>query len=278
MVKGDSCTQFDSNMGVTFDFTDLQRAPDEPMYEVVDGDLPCTKNVVEQNFTYIFNICGVASSSPSLSANCKRISGFNEAGAIQVNERGTVGKDDDWCYLAGSASPASTSVKLLDADVPTKGVELTYAGSYCKGGKQRKFHVQLICADKLNAVPTHALELEPCVYTVTMPSVYGCPVECPVANRRLCGGNGHCAYDEDKGTARCFCNQGYSGSDCASTTQSESLNYSPAMLGLIITLFIIVGLLAGSIVFMVRQMNAYKEDLANYNVLKGNAEEDSAVV
>jgi hypothetical protein len=70
---------------------------------------------------------------------------------------------------------------------------------------------------------------------------------------------------------------GYSGSDCTQTSSSSSLNYSPALLGLIITLFIIVVVLVASIVFMVRQMNAYKEDLANYQVLKGS-EEESAVV
>lgn len=71
---------------------------------------------------------------------------------------------------------------------------------------------------------------------------------------------------------------GYAGSDCTqSSSTSSSLNYSPALLGLIITLFIIVAILVASIVFMVRQMNAYKEDLANYQVLKGT-EEESAVV
>ncbi|RYH29880.1 hypothetical protein EON65_07045 [archaeon] len=60
-------------------------------------------------------------------------------------------------------------------------------------------------------------------------------------------------------------------------TDESALNYSPAMLGLIVTLFIIVAMLAGSIIFMVRQMNAYKEDLMHYQALKGS-EEDSAVV
>jgi hypothetical protein len=73
------------------------------------------------------------------------------------------------------------------------------------------------------------------------------------------------------------CSLGYYGSDCTETSTSSSSNYSPALLGLIITLFIIVVVLVGSIVFMVRQMNAYKEDLANYQVLKGS-EEESAVV
>lgn len=133
---------------------------------------------------------------------------MNEAGALQINARGTPDTVDDWCYLVGSSTPSATTVKLLNSEDPTKGVEVTYAGSYCNGGKQRKFHIQMQCADKLNAVPTHALELEPCAYTVTMPSVYGCPLECPVANRKLCGGNGHCAYDDDKEGARCFCNSG----------------------------------------------------------------------
>mmetsp|Transcript_411 Transcript_411/g.471 ORF Transcript_411/g.471 Transcript_411/m.471 type:complete len:119 (+) Transcript_411:134-490(+) len=111
-----------------------------------------------------------------------------------------------------------------------------------------------------------------------MPSVYGCPLECPVSNRRLCGGNGHCAYDPDKSAARCFCNKGYSGSDCvvASTstvTETTTMNYSPALLGLIITLFVIILLLIGSLFYMVRQISAYKEDLANYQVLKGSSEE-----
>ncbi|RYH29881.1 hypothetical protein EON65_07050 [archaeon] len=154
----------------------------------------------------MFNVCGHVSGT--LPPACKTLDGVNEAGALQINARGTPDTVDDWCYLVGSSTPSATTVKLLNSEDPTKGVEVTYAGSYCNGGKQRKFHIQMQCADKLNAVPTHALELEPCAYTVTMPSVYGCPLECPVANRKLCGGNGHCAYDDDKEGARCFCNSG----------------------------------------------------------------------
>jgi hypothetical protein len=74
-----------------------------------------------------------------------------------------------------------------------------------------------------------------------------------------------------------FIGSGFSGADCSAATAAPPPNYSPALLGLIITLFIIVVLLAGSIVFMVRQMDAYKEDLANYQSLKGG-DDDSAVV
>lgn len=73
------------------------------------------------------------------------------------------------------------------------------------------------------------------------------------------------------------CFVGYTGADCTQKEQSGGINYSPALLGLIITLFVIVGLLGVSIIYMVRQMNAYKEDMANYRVLKGSEDESTHV-
>lgn len=161
---------------------------------------------IEQNFTYIFNICGSVSSG--LPSQCQKLDGANAGSAFQVNTRGTYDPYDDYCYLVGKYSSTSTTVALLDAEDPTKGLALTYYGAFCTDGTQRQFHIELQCADRLSPVPTHALEYEHCVYTITMPSVYGCPLECPVSNRHLCGGHGHCAYDDDKGGARCFCDNG----------------------------------------------------------------------
>lgn len=160
---------------------------------------------------------------------------------------------------------------MIEADDPTEGIRVTYLGDICKStSKPRQFHLDLICDDRLNPSPTHAYEQPTCEYTVTIPSVYGCPVECPVANRKLCGGNGHCAYDEDASASKCFCNHGYTGSDCNSVeSTSSTINYSPALLGLIITLFIIVAILVASLALLVRQMAAYKEDVSNYQALKG---------
>lgn len=241
-----------------------------------DGDLPCT-TAIEQNYTYMFNICGtVADGVPK---ECAAVSGISSAGAVQINKRGTISEDDDYCYVAGTYSESSTLISLIDQGDPTLGLKITYLGNYCSGGDQRKFMIELQCADKMSPIPTHALEYAHCEYTITVPSVYGCPMECPVSNRHLCGGNGHCAYDTDKSSARCFCNKGYSGDDCASGSSSsgDDLNYSPALLGLIITLFVIIALLVGSIMFMFKQIKAYKEDMANYQVLKGG-DEDSTVV
>jgi len=269
------CSTFDSNMGATFELTDLYRAPDQPPYQVTDGDIPCTIDKVEKNYTYIFNVCGTIYSQIPTSCHLQQ---QPSAGAVQINRQGTVDESDDWCYVAGKYEESSTKLSLLNQEDPTKGLVLTYYGTTCPSTqKQRQFKIELQCADRLAAVPTSALEYESCVYTVTMPSVYGCPLECGVANRKLCGGNGHCAYDDDIQSAKCFCNHGYTGSACADTVKAAGINYSPALLGLIITLFIIVIVLAGSIAYMARQMNAYREDIANYQVLKGG-DDESAVV
>lgn len=161
---------------------------------------------MEQNFTYIFNVCGAVSSG--IPDKCKSVTDVGAAGALQINTQGTYNTDDDYCYLVGKYSESSTKVALLDQEDPSKGIKLSYYGAFCSNGVQRQFNIEMGCADKLNPVPTHALEYSHCVYTITMPSVYGCPLECPVSNRHLCGGNGHCAYDDDKGAARCFCNTG----------------------------------------------------------------------
>lgn len=271
VTTGFDCLNFDSNMGATFDLSDLHRKPDQPPYTVIDGDLPCTEKV-EQNYTYIFNICGAVTGG--VPVQCRNVVGASTAGALQINTRGTYDIYDDYCYRVGEYSDSSTKLALLDQEDPTKGISLTYYGDYCSGQVQRKFHLQLQCSDRMSPVPTHALEYEHCVYTVTMPSIYGCPLECPVSNRKVCSGNGHCAYDDDKMKARCFCSNGYEGDDCGDKEDTSiSLNYSPALLGLIITLFIIVFLLVGGIVFMAKQITAYREDLAHYEVLKGSDEE-----
>lgn len=56
VVRGQGVCSYDSRMGATFDLQDLVRYGDMPAYSVTDGDIPCTPEV-EQNFTYVFNIC-----------------------------------------------------------------------------------------------------------------------------------------------------------------------------------------------------------------------------
>lgn len=158
---------------------------------------------IEPNYTYIFNVCGPVNSQ--IPPKCPTSGG---AAALQVNQRGTISEEDDWCFMVGRYEE-NTKLELLDPEDPTVGLKLSYFGDVCSStGKQRQFQISLGCADKLAAVPNSALEFDTCVYTVDMPSVYGCPLECGIANRKLCGGNGYCSYDTDAGSARCFCNKG----------------------------------------------------------------------
>lgn len=115
---------------------------------------------------------------------------------------------DDSCYLVGKFIEEKTTLTLIDHNDPTQGLKLSYKGAQCSNRKERVFNILLTCADKLNPTPLHAIELALCEYMVTVPSVYGCPLECPISKRSLCGGAGYCAYDYDAQTARCFCNQG----------------------------------------------------------------------
>lgn len=165
---------------------------------------------MEQNFTYYFNICGaLASGVPQSCKDTPAVAqSIASASALQVNKNKPDTTSDDWCYLVGQYTEDKTSISLINSDDPTVGLKLSYTGSSCSGGKKRIFNIMLTCANKLNPSPQHALELAGCEYTVTMPSVYGCPLECPVYQRALCGGAGYCAYDYDQQKPKCFCNKG----------------------------------------------------------------------
>lgn len=127
-----------------------------------------------------------------------------------MDDRASADLNDDWCYINGLYD-SHTLVELIDHNDPTVGVQVSYFGDICHStGKKRQFKIMMTCQDRMNPIPTHALEYETCVYSISIPSIYGCPLECPVggSQRQLCGGNGFCAYDNDKSAARCFCNSG----------------------------------------------------------------------
>jgi hypothetical protein len=228
----------------------------------------------------VFNVCGTV--GKGLPPQCGSTAGLNIAGAVQIDiTKLADGEEKDYCRVVGDYTEQSFAVDLLEHSDPTKGIKLKYmGGEQCANGERRRFEIDLVCADRLNARPSHSYELSHCAYTATIPSVYGCPVECPVGNRALCSGNGECSYDIDKHAARCYCYHGFSGNDCADKGDiSTDLNYSPALLGLIVTLAIIITLLVAGIVLMIKQVQAFKEDMTHYQMLRGDGEnEDSATV
>ena len=80
------------------------------MYAVEDGDIPCT-SYVEQNFTYVFNVCGtVAGGLPPQCLQQLNAGDISMAGAIQVNKRATIATSDDWCYIVGKFSDSGTGI------------------------------------------------------------------------------------------------------------------------------------------------------------------------
>mmetsp|Transcript_15710 Transcript_15710/g.15848 ORF Transcript_15710/g.15848 Transcript_15710/m.15848 type:complete len:328 (-) Transcript_15710:65-1048(-) len=267
------CRQYDTRMGASFDLSPLIRKLEQPSYTITDGDIPCTEKI-EPNYTYYFNICGTLGVD-NVPDKCVALNNYNDAAAVRLNtiENTNINDDSITCEITGSFSETSSELKLLVEDDPTKGLSLTYYGEYCEQPTtQRKFIIQLLCEDRLSAVPTHAYEYNHCEYTISLPSVHGCPLQCPVSRRRVCAGNGHCAYDTDAGEARCFCNRGFYGVDCQYPYDINSLSttFSPMLYSLIITLLIIISLLVGGITILYRQIYAYKSDVENYQALQGN--------
>ena len=279
---GITCERYDSLMGATFDLEAMVRTAGELNYIVEDGIFPCADHV-EKNYTYIFNVCGTV--RKGIPHACQNLPGLSVAGAVQVDNNETPSNpNDDICHVVGDYTENSFTIKLLDEKDPTRGLELAYTGGdRCQhGGMNRRFIINIVCEDRLSSRPAHIYELSHCDYTATIPTTFGCPLECPIANRAVCGGQGECAYDFDARRARCFCYQGFSGKDCnAKDTSATDLNYSPALLGLIITLFVIIGFLVGGIVLMIKQVQAFKDDMTHYQALKGEeefAKEDVAAV
>lgn len=259
------CGFYNTNMGSSFDLRDLSRSPDEPSYIISNPISPCSIND-QKNKTYMFNICGVLASG--IPTSCLLLNDIRKAAAVRIDSS----SNPPECVIAGMYSETASKVQLIDQDDPTKGLAIIYYGDYCSDppSVQRKFIINMVCTDKLNPLPTEAYESAHCEHTITIPSIYGCPLECPVVSRRLCAGNGHCHYDGDKGSAKCFCNDGYYGPDCGSFGDSSDVisGYTSALMGLIVTLLVIIGVLVGGVVVLVRQISAFKEDVENYRALQ----------
>lgn len=275
LAAAQGCT-YSHGTTATYDLSDLVRKGSQYSYVVTDGDVPCTPEV-EQNFTWVFNVCDSVTSS-SVPASCQG----SPAAVYQIDKHGTLAiSDDDLCYVAGNYD-ADSSWSLYESGNPAGGVKLSYTnGDTCGSGAsavKRQTDIIFTCADRSSVNPTSAYEESHCHYTITVPTWYGCPTECPVSGRRLCAGNGHCAYDTDAKASRCFCDNGWGGADCAtkssSSHSSSSSAASDAITGIIITMFVI-SLGMGVVLFLlVRQVKAYKQDASNYMSLQGGGDFD----
>eukprot|EP01083_Nonionella_stella_P141816 437633_1 len=125
------------------------------------------------------------------------------------------------CWALSNDDEDPSEWSLLDADDPSIGIQITYTnGDYddsilCKSN--RKLHIRFECEDETHhdipyEIPLY--EYNPCEYTLSVSSQYGCPVECKLYNNQLCSSHGLCGYDDSNSAPRCFCFNQYTDDDC----------------------------------------------------------------
>lgn len=267
--------------GVEFDLRPMSLPSSKASYFIQDGDIACTPET-EPSFDYEWNFCANVNPVPG---PCNRM-GKNSGVAMQYME--VDGFYD--CYIIGRYDPAHDDLyfSLLDQHDPSKGVSMRYPdgercnnvpadqGGSATGTKLRSATIDVLC-DNVELRVESAQEPEECEYHMVMRSWHGCPKTCPVTKKGLCNSHGHCAYDDNKGEAYCFCNGGYGGSACDQKTSSSSSSGSSGQsvqMGFLVVLMIITLLLVGLVGYMGYKIQVYRkqQEMAAYTSLSSGAE------
>ena len=249
--------------GATFDLRPLTAAQGAAAksYYILDGDIPCTPET-EPSFSYTWNFCADVTSA-SLPGAC---SGMGKSGvALQYLQLD--GFSD--CYIIGKYDAAQDDLhySLLSPVDPSKGILLTYPhGERCANdptGAMRSTTIEVQCANTKTTVVS-AQSPASCQYRLVMKSINGCPTECPITSNGLCNSHGHCAYDSKSGTPYCYCNEGFYGAACDSTT-SDAVSVEPydgrsVQIALMITLLVIVVILVASVAFMSFRIRQFRRE------------------
>jgi len=163
---------------------------------------------------------------------------------------------------------------LIDADDPTAGVSITYlGGDDCAEMKTpRQLTVRFQCSTELGMSPFSLEQVveDKCHYSLTVNTVFGCPVECHVGgNRQLCGGNGFCGMDDDNNAPRCFCYEGWLGPSCELPNNGMGLDAVGVIL--IIMIILLTGLLAAAIWFYSKVRKLRRKKLYEMTDVDSNA-------
>jgi hypothetical protein len=163
----------------------------------------------ENNYTYVFNVCGYAESPDTRCTD-------TPAPAFQIFDN----DKPEGCHRLGRVGEDYRKWSLLDEDNPTYGVALEYlGGDECTLPKmetfQRSMTIKFLCAEEWGNTPQAKVIEDQCHYELEFMTIFGCPLSCPFNNRKLCGGVGFCQMDSDTGKPRCFCNEGRGGDDCS---------------------------------------------------------------
>ena len=170
-----------------------------------------------RSFEYTLNFCGNVVNNPK---PCAHRPDSGVAWRTNLNSSHLT----DCTRLGGDFTKRPTPIgfKLFDEKKPSKGVVMTMAGGEKPKDCDRVAQLDVVhlCADR-SFPPAGRLDetfvelVNNCEYRVFIPSLFGCPKECPVKHGRVCAGRGICSYDTDDQSTRCFCDTGHKGKDCS---------------------------------------------------------------
>jgi hypothetical protein len=208
---------------------------------------------------------------------------------------------EDYCHRLGSqlqsGGYSNVNYKLIDTSNPSRGVGIQYSGGDRCGNPnaaiptQRSLTVWLQCdEDASGAISENEVVLETpppagsppgsssCQYEILVKSAYGCPYECPSAPDPLTGGlpqlcsrHGFCDFDSGASKPKCFCNDGWSGTDCGTRTSAASSGLSGTGGVLLAVCIFLVGTLA-FLGFLWYRIRSLRLDPAAYSALRAGPE------
>jgi hypothetical protein len=207
---------------------------------------------------------------------------YGPAPAFQFNQVPGATPPDACHRLGAPVSQNNEIFGLYDTSNPSRGVSLQYTGGdSCGGtggiGKYRSLKLWLLC-DPLqpSGVPDNELILEApgsCLYEIFVRTTYGCPAECPIASgsAAVCNNHGFCEFDNVLKTSKCFCNDGYGGSDCSAPTQPTGGLSTVGGLLIAVCLFLFGTL--GFLVYLWFRIRTLRLDPTAYSSLRAGPED-----
>ena len=219
--------------------------------------------------------------------NCPQPETTGAAPAFQYNNvPGTPGSET--CHrLSAPLVPGAASNPLVyglyDNANPSRGLWMQYtSGDQCLQagpGVTRSLKIWMLCDPGASSDISQELVVEApgsCLYEIFVRTPYGCPAECAVnkdaqGNTVLCNNHGFCEYDPIAANSRCFCNDGFGGSDC-SPVSSASAGLSSVGVGLICVGLFLTGTL-GFLVYLWSRIRSLRLDTSAYRSLAPGPED-----
>jgi len=255
-----------------------------------------SNNAGSINYTYVFNLCAnldpIVSRLPlacnatcgGVGANCNSLTS-GPAPAFQLNNVPNMPLVEQCHRLGAQLTPGAPSnplqYGLYDVTNPSRGLVMQYTGGDSCGGSPnlRSLKLWLLCDPGASGDISQELVVEApgsCIYEIFVRTPYACPAECAVnkdanGNTVLCNNHGFCEYDPIASNSRCFCNDGYGGSDC-SPASPPAAGLSNVGIGLVCVGIFLTGTL-GFLVYLWSRIRSLRLDTSAYRSLAPGPED-----